>query len=98
MADNRAIRDFLRAHPDAALEYVRTKEDALRRGHADLVSYSDHTHDRVAAIRDAARGMGAGDNRTVTGDLAAGWDQLRRASSRAVSEPTSPPRGRAARV
>ena len=54
LADNRAIRDYLRADPEAARAYVLAKEQALAHGHDDLVAYSDAKHDRVAAIRDAA--------------------------------------------
>lgn len=52
--DNRAIRDYLRAHPQAAREYVRSKETALEQGHDDLLSYSHAKGQRIAAIREAA--------------------------------------------
>jgi GrpB-like predicted nucleotidyltransferase (UPF0157 family) len=52
--DNRAIRDYLRAHPDVAREYVTSKERALERGRRDLLSYSHAKGERVAAIREAA--------------------------------------------
>src|SRR5262245_2204649 len=35
--DNRMIRDYLRAHPDAASEYARVKERAVEQGHVDLL-------------------------------------------------------------
>jgi hypothetical protein len=54
LTDNRIIRDFLRAQPDAAREYIRSKEKALEQGHADLLSYSHAKGQQVAAIREAA--------------------------------------------
>ena len=60
LADNRAIRDYLRAEPETARAYVLAKEQALAHGHDDLVAYSDAKRDRVAAIRDAALRRQAG--------------------------------------
>ena len=54
LADNRNIRDYLRAHPDAASEYVRSKDEALEQGHTDLRSYSHAKRECIAAIREAA--------------------------------------------
>jgi GrpB-like predicted nucleotidyltransferase (UPF0157 family) len=54
LADNRIIRDYLRAHPDAAHEYVRSKDEALEQGHTDLRGYSHAKSERIAAIREAA--------------------------------------------
>ena len=54
LADNRIIRDYLRAHPDAAAEYVRSKDTALEQGHTDLRSYSRAKRESIAAVRDAA--------------------------------------------
>ena len=54
LADNRMIRDYLRAHPDAAYEYVRSKERALEQGHTDLRSYSHAKREGIAAVREAA--------------------------------------------
>ena len=52
--DNRMIRDYLRAHPDAARDYERIKQHAIEQGHADLRSYSRAKGAHVAAIREAA--------------------------------------------
>ncbi len=52
--DNRMIRDYLRAHPVAAREYVQVKERAVEQGHVDLLSYSHAKDAHVAAIREAA--------------------------------------------
>ena len=54
LADNRIIRDYLRAHPEAAGEYVRCKDKALEQGHTDLRSYSHAKRDCIAAVRAAA--------------------------------------------
>jgi len=54
LRDNRIIRDYLRAHPHAAREYVRSKEKALEQGHTDLRAYSHAKAQCVAAIREAA--------------------------------------------
>ena len=54
LADNRIIRDYLRAHPDAADEYVRSKDKALEQGHTDLRSYSHAKGECIAAVREAA--------------------------------------------
>jgi GrpB-like predicted nucleotidyltransferase (UPF0157 family) len=54
LADNQIVRDYLRAHPDAAREYVRSKEKALEQGHTDVVRYSHAKGQHVAAIREAA--------------------------------------------
>jgi GrpB-like predicted nucleotidyltransferase (UPF0157 family) len=52
--DNRVIRDYLRAHSDAAAEYAAVKQRALDQGHADLLSYSDCKRAHLAALRDSA--------------------------------------------
>lgn len=54
LEDNRMIRDYLRAHPDAARKYVEVKERAIEQGHTDLLSYSNAKGECVAAIREAA--------------------------------------------
>ena len=54
LADNRIIRDYLRAHPDAAYEYARSKDKALEQGHTDLRSYSHAKSECIAAVREAA--------------------------------------------
>jgi dephospho-CoA kinase len=54
LADNRLIRDYLRADPSAAGKYVETKEKALRQGFADLRTYSHAKDEHVAAIRATA--------------------------------------------
>ena len=54
LADNRIIRDYLRAHPDAAYEYVRSKDETLEQGHTDLRSYSHAKSESIAAVREAA--------------------------------------------
>lgn len=54
VADNRMIRDYLRAHPEAADEYAKAKQRAVEQGHVDLLSYSDAKRAHVAALRDAA--------------------------------------------
>jgi GrpB-like predicted nucleotidyltransferase (UPF0157 family) len=54
-ADNRLIRDYLRTHPDAAGEYVRSKERALEQGHTDLRTYSHAKREAIAAVRAAGR-------------------------------------------
>ena len=53
-ADNRMIRDYLRAHPERAEEYARTKQRAIDQGHVDLRTYSHAKADHVAAIKEAA--------------------------------------------
>jgi GrpB-like predicted nucleotidyltransferase (UPF0157 family) len=55
LADNRLVRDYLRAHPDAARAYARSKDRALAQGHRDLRSYSRAKRAGVVAVRDAAR-------------------------------------------
>lgn len=52
--DNRMIRDYLRAHPDAVREYERIKQRAVEQGHTDLAAYSHAKGGHVAAIREAA--------------------------------------------
>jgi GrpB-like predicted nucleotidyltransferase (UPF0157 family) len=52
--DNRAIRDFLKAHPEVATEYVVAKEQALAQGHTELFNYSHAKGDCLARIREAA--------------------------------------------
>ena len=53
---NRAIRDHLRAHPEAARAYAAAKDAALAAGHDDLLAYSDAKAATVAAIKaDALR-------------------------------------------
>jgi hypothetical protein len=54
-ADDRMIRDFLRAHPERAEAYARTKQRAIDDGHLDLRAYSHAEQPHVEAIRDAAR-------------------------------------------
>ena len=54
LADNQIIRDYLRAHPEAAREYVRSKGTALEQGHTDLRSYSHAKGECIAAVREAA--------------------------------------------
>jgi GrpB-like predicted nucleotidyltransferase (UPF0157 family) len=52
---NRALRDHLRDHPDSAAAYVSTKEQALRSGQTELLSYSGAKRDCIAQLlRDAA--------------------------------------------
>ena len=53
--DNRMIRDYLRAHPDAAREYERVKQLAVDRGHVDLRSYSQAKGEHVARSRPRSR-------------------------------------------
>jgi GrpB-like predicted nucleotidyltransferase (UPF0157 family) len=53
--DNRMIRDYLREHPDVAVEYAAVKQRALDQGRADLLSYSRAKRACVAALRDSAR-------------------------------------------
>lgn len=55
LEDNRMIRDYLRADPEAAAEYVRAKERALAHGYSDLRTYSRAKDSQLAAIREAAR-------------------------------------------
>jgi GrpB-like predicted nucleotidyltransferase (UPF0157 family) len=55
LADNRMIRDYLRAHPTAARDYERIKQRSVEQGHVDLLAYSDAKGAHVAAVRDAAR-------------------------------------------
>ena len=54
LADNRLIRDYLRAHPDAARAYARSKDRALEQGHSDLRSYSQAKRETITAVREAA--------------------------------------------
>jgi GrpB-like predicted nucleotidyltransferase (UPF0157 family) len=54
VSDNRMIRDYLRAHPEAAAEYATAKQRAVEQGHVDLLTYSDAKRSHVAALRDAA--------------------------------------------
>ncbi len=39
---NLALRDFLRKHPHAALEYAATKRAAIEAGHLTLLAYSNY--------------------------------------------------------
>jgi GrpB-like predicted nucleotidyltransferase (UPF0157 family) len=55
LADNRMIRDYLRAHPTAARDYQWIKQRSVEQGHVDLLAYSDAKGAHVAAVRDAAR-------------------------------------------
>jgi GrpB-like predicted nucleotidyltransferase (UPF0157 family) len=54
-ADNRLIRDYLRAHPEAARVYARSKDGALEQGHTHLRSYSRAKRASIVAVREAAR-------------------------------------------
>ena len=54
LSDNRAIRDYLRAHPGEGCAYVQHKQTALEQGFDDLARYSHAKGERVAAIREAA--------------------------------------------
>lgn len=54
LEDNRAIRDYLKAHPDVAKKYVAVKERAIAQGFTDLLSYSHAKGECVGAIREAA--------------------------------------------
>jgi GrpB-like predicted nucleotidyltransferase (UPF0157 family) len=52
--DNRSIRDYLRAHPEAAHKYAMAKQRAVEQGLTDLLTYSEAKSEAVAAIRDEA--------------------------------------------
>jgi GrpB-like predicted nucleotidyltransferase (UPF0157 family) len=54
LEDNRLIRDYLRAHPDAAQTYVAAKDEAVAQGHSDLRSYSQAKGASVATLRETA--------------------------------------------
>ena len=54
LADNRMIRDYLRAHPRAANEYAAIKERAVAQGQTDLLTYSHAKAEGLAAIREDA--------------------------------------------
>jgi GrpB-like predicted nucleotidyltransferase (UPF0157 family) len=60
LADNRRIRDYLRAHPDAARRYAEAKQRAVDQGNLDLLTYSDAKRAHVAALRDAAAAWARG--------------------------------------
>jgi GrpB-like predicted nucleotidyltransferase (UPF0157 family) len=47
---NIALRDYLRATPDAAAEYRGAKEAAIARGATQLVAYSEAKAPMVAAL------------------------------------------------
>jgi GrpB-like predicted nucleotidyltransferase (UPF0157 family) len=53
--DNLLIRDFLRAHPDAAAEYSGVKRDAWHDGARTLLAYSERKACHVNALLEAAR-------------------------------------------
>jgi GrpB-like predicted nucleotidyltransferase (UPF0157 family) len=53
--ENLLVRDYLRAHTDAAVEYARLKSEAWRSGARTLITYSERKSHHVAALLDAAR-------------------------------------------
>lgn len=53
-SENRIIRDYLRAHPEAAEEYAKAKQRAVEQGRVNLLTYSDAKRSHVAALREAA--------------------------------------------
>ncbi|MFE5584463.1 GrpB family protein [Kitasatospora sp. NPDC056531] len=55
--DNLLLRDYLRAHPEAAARYARAKRDAAR-ATGRLLAYSDHKAATVAELMAAARAFG----------------------------------------
>jgi GrpB-like predicted nucleotidyltransferase (UPF0157 family) len=55
LAENRRLRDYLRAHDDARERYLEAKEGALAQGNTDLESYSRAKRDCVEALCDGAR-------------------------------------------
>jgi GrpB-like predicted nucleotidyltransferase (UPF0157 family) len=53
---NLALRDYLRANPDAAREYAEAKRSALNRGIRSLLAYSDYKSDVIARLISQAVG------------------------------------------
>jgi GrpB-like predicted nucleotidyltransferase (UPF0157 family) len=48
--NNLALRDYLRTHPDDALEYAAAKRKALEAGHTRLLSYSAAKANQIAVL------------------------------------------------
>ncbi|WP_437725629.1 GrpB family protein [Sorangium sp. So ce861] len=53
--DNLLLRDFLRAHEDAAAEYARSKNEAWQSGARTLLTYSERKGHAVTALLIAAK-------------------------------------------
>ncbi|WP_437336199.1 GrpB family protein [Sorangium sp. So ce394] len=53
--DNLLLRDFLRAHGDAAAEYARSKKEAWQSGARTLLTYSERKGHTVVALLIAAK-------------------------------------------
>ena len=49
-ANNLALRDYLRSHPDEAYEYAVAKRNALKLGHTRLLAYSAAKSDMISAL------------------------------------------------
>jgi GrpB-like predicted nucleotidyltransferase (UPF0157 family) len=64
-ANNLALRDYLRSHPEEALAYAAAKRDALSAGHTRLLAYSAAKAGKVAELLSKAT---AWSSKNVAGD------------------------------
>jgi GrpB-like predicted nucleotidyltransferase (UPF0157 family) len=55
-ANNLSLRDYLRSHPEEAIEYAAAKRAALNAGHTRLLAYSAAKAPAIAELLSKARG------------------------------------------
>ena len=54
---NLALREYLRSHPGAVIEYAEAKRAALEKSSARLLAYSDYKHDTIRRLIACALGQ-----------------------------------------
>ncbi len=53
--DNLVVREYLRAHPEEAKEYIQVKQQAIIQGHTTLFAYSDFKYNFIIELIEKAR-------------------------------------------